>query len=291
MISFYGFAHRSSGIVRGEQVAIAIQDAEFIDIDHAHLPQNRITLQVRKFDASLAKRLKSRGNIVGYEMSDHPVTQMIYGKFNSLAQFTSELCDFYVVNNDVYAAELRTFTDKPIYVIPHHSCNLANRTKVVAQRPTRAAYIGTPDYTVNKEQLKQICSQFGISYEIKNTDSIHELDTFFDHIDVGLVYFDAETIGKNVYDAAVKYKPNVKVTNFLSYGIPVICLPYESYKQFGEGKAVIANNFEEIENALKSLIIPETYVEACKDAYDVGRRYHISNIVNYYKKIVDDFHE
>ena len=51
-----------------------------------------------------------------------------------------------------------------------------------------------------------------------------------------LVDIEEDTLGldyEKVKAAIKKYKPNTKLSNFQSYGIPTISIPYESFDQFG----------------------------------------------------------
>jgi hypothetical protein len=98
-----------------------------------------------------------------------------------------------------------------------------------------------------------------------------------------------ESIKSGVYERTIKYKPNTKLTNFQSFGIPTICLPYESYKQFGENQCIFVEDSEELENKIIEISSNEDlYFSLSKESVNVGEKYHISKIVEHYLRIKKD---
>lgn len=291
MITFIGFSYRSSGIIRGKQISSLIPDSDFVDVDRPTPVKNNLAIFVRKFDEAQAKRLKSQGKILGFDVADNLVTDFLYGRVekDDFKRYTSEFLDFYIVNNDLMKFELSKATNKPIYVIPHHNCNF-NRKINEVKKPARLGYVGMPEYTLDKKSLEDFCNKLGLTFVTSNPETHEKLEHEFSKIDIGVIFFKQDSIKAGVYERTLKYKPNTKLTNFQSFGIPTVCLPYESYKQFGENQCLFVND----ENELKEQIVKLTndnalYSSLSKSSITVAEKYHISNITNYYSKIVGDF--
>lgn len=292
MITFAGFTHRSSGIIRGKQVSQFVDGSDFIDIDAPSHPKNNVVIHVRKFNESFAKFCKSKNLTVGFDVADNPVTDYLYGRVNQddFKRYVNEYCDFYIVNNDFCRHELSKFTNKKIYVIPHHNCNFAKKINNLKEGgPKRLGYIGMPEYTVNEKSMESFCKKANLVFTTKNPQKHEELEDAFNQIDIGIVFFEKESIKSGVYERTIKYKPNTKLTNFQSFGIPTICLPYESYKQFGENQCIFVEDSEELENKIIEISSNEDlYFSLSKASVNVGEKYHISKIVEHYLRIKKD---
>jgi len=292
MITFAGFSKRSSGIIRGQQISEIIPHSDFVDIDFPVDPKNEIVIHVRKYNEDFSRHCKSNNLIVGYDIADNPVTDYLYGrvKEDDFSRYTNKLCDFYIVNNDIYKEKLSKVTDKKIYVIPHHNCNFSKTINELKERPVNLGYVGVPEYTLNEKSLQDFCNKQNLTFTSYNPQNHHELDSTFKKIDLGIIFFEKNSINVGVYERTLKYKPNTKLTNFQSYGIPTICLPYESYKQFGENKCVFVEDFDDLKQRIIDLCNDfEEYSSLSKESIKVGEKYHISKIKDYYGQIMKDF--
>lgn len=289
MITFVGFSKRSSGIIRGKQISNVIKGSDFVDVDFPTIPKNPITIHVRKFNEQYAKYCKSKNIKVGFDVADNPVTDYLYGRIDrdDLSTYVNPLCDFYIVNNDVVKQQLSLHTDKNIYVIPHHNCNFLKKTKK-KNKLTKVGYVGVPEYSIKEDYISDFCRKQGIEFINKNPQTHEELQPVFEEIDIGIVFFEKTSIKEGIYERVIKYKPNVKLTNFQSFGIPTICLPYESYKQFGENQCIFIESFEELKHSIINLVKDDSLYDLLSNqSIAVGEKYHISKIAKYYEKIVD----
>jgi len=293
MITFIGFSNRSSGIIRGKQISNFIPGSDFVDVDFPTKPKNKITIHVRKFNDDYAKYCKSKNVKIGFDIADNLVTDYLYGRVDKddFSRYVNQYCDFYIVNNDLMKDQISKITDKKVYVIPHHSCNFNRKYKEVLV-PKRIGYVGVPEYTINEKQIQNFCSKNNLSFINKNPQTHEELESVFDEIDIGIIFFEKESIKPGVYERTLKYKPNTKLTNFQSFGIPTICLPYESYIQFGDKQCMFVENFDELEQSVVTLTKDEKlFKELSKKSIKVAEKYHISNVVEYYNTIIGDFCE
>ena len=291
MISFVGFSYRSSGIIRGKQLSHVIPRSDFIDVDSLSIPKNKVVIFVRKYEERFAKACKNNGLIVGYDVADNAVTDFLYGRTDNedMSRYTSEFCDFYIVNNDVCKQQLSKATDKKIYVIPHHSCNFSKKRNLL-RSPTTLGYVGLPDYSLNEELLKLVCEKTGMKFLTSNPENHKDLESSFSDIDIGIVFFDKNSIKQGIYDRTLKYKPNTKLTNFQSFGIPTICLPYESYKQFGGNNCIFVENIDQLIEKINSLRLDfELYNSMSENSYRHAEDYHISKVKDLYLQIEREF--
>ena len=123
MITFLGMSSRTSGEIRGRQVAEALGGtACFTDVhnpDWNLVSQNKTVLFVRTWESQLARVLKSKGYKVGYEVADMPVGDAVFrgAEVKDLSAYAHPECDFYVVNNHVQLGDMAQVTSKPVYVI------------------------------------------------------------------------------------------------------------------------------------------------------------------------------
>jgi hypothetical protein len=212
----------------------------------------------------------------------------LYGrvKKDDFVRYTHQSIDFYIVNNDIMLNEMKKVTDKPVYVIPHHNCNFLKKHNMLKGRPKRLGYIGLPEQTIHEDSMISLCKKLDISFTSQDVTSHDQLDEAFSKIDIGVVYFDRIESKKEYQDKILLYKPATKLSNFQSYGIPTVCLPYESFKQFGGSKNIFVNNFEELETAIEMLVNNEdVYSSLAKDSISQGESLHIEKVVDYYTEI------
>jgi hypothetical protein len=110
---------RTSGLIRGQQVADALKEgARVLDVHNVDLDTERnlndVSLFVRSYDAELAKRMKRRGHRVGYDVADQMCGDAFFrgAKVENLSAYTHLECDFYIVNNTVTLEDLEPYADK-----------------------------------------------------------------------------------------------------------------------------------------------------------------------------------
>jgi hypothetical protein len=67
----------------------------------------------------------------------------------------------------------------------------------------------------------------------------------------------------------LKYKPNTKLTNFQSFGIPVISVSYESFVEFGFSSWNVVTTYEELEDKISCFIHDDKYIKRiAKESYE-----------------------
>jgi len=294
MITFCGFSYRSSGIVRGMQLQQNIRGSEFLDVDNlaGRRPENEVVIYVRKIDDRHAMLCKKSGYKIGYDVADNPVTDIIRGftEDDDFSRYVRDYIDFYIVNNDLVKSELQKKTDKKIYVIPHHNCNF-KKIHNSPRTPKTIGYIGLPEQSITAEELSPICRKLDLQFFNKDITTHSELVDAFSSIDIGMVFFNqsADEKRRKIQEKILKYKPGTKLSNFQSYGIPTVCLPYESFKQFGSNQCIFVNDFEELVSGLERLVTDHHfYGELSERSIEAGEKLHISEVVKYYEQIARD---
>jgi len=275
------------------QLSDRIEGSDFLDVDRLSgaRPKNDIIIYVRKFDPAHANFCKSMGLKVGFDVADNPVTDFLYGrvKKDDFVRYTHQSIDFYIVNNDIMLNEMKKVTDKPVYVIPHHNCNFLKKHNMLKGRPKRLGYVGLPEQTIHEDSMISLCKKLDVSFTSQDVTSHDQLDEAFSKIDIGIVYFDRDDSKSEYQSKILRYKPATKLSNFQSYGIPTVCLPYESFKQFGGGKNVFVDSFEDLENAVERLVKDEeAYSSLASESLVQGESLHIEKVVDYYHGIAKD---
>jgi hypothetical protein len=253
------------------------------------LLQNEVVLFVRTWEPGLARRLKSKGYKVGYEVADMPVGDAVFrgADVKDLSAYAHPECDFYVVNNHVQLGDMAQVTDKAVYVIPHHSANYAGQAAPFRTKVARVGYVGLPEQLSNKESIEDYCKACDVEFVSVHPNTREECDAVFRSLDVGIVFAENDGVMRpRVVELMRRYKPNTKLTNFQSYGIPTICTPYESYKEHGGDACLFVDNQEELETFLSSLITNTSFrLDESNKAYAVGKQFHIDEIVKLYRKM------
>lgn len=293
MITFLGMPVRTSGEIRGRQIAERLHwadaSARFTDIHNPQwnvIEQNKVALLVRTWEGNVASELKRRGHVVGYEIADMPVGDAVFrgAEVKDLSAYAHPECDFFVVNNSVQKADLELVTDKPTYVIPHHSVNFDKNAAPYNSTPRKVGYVGLPEQLSAKDEIAELCKKRGAEFFSVHPNTREECDGVFRNLDIGVVFAENDVMMRpRVVELMKRYKPNVKLTNFQSYGIPAICTPYESYKEHGDGACTFVNTKDEMLDALDRLLSDASFrlVESNK-AYAVGKRFHIDEVAKIY---------
>lgn len=294
MITFLGMSSRTSGEIRGRQIAEAIGGtANFTDVHYPNpnLYINDIVLFVRTYESNIAKHLKSIGKKIGYEIADMPVGDAVFrqAEVKDLSAYVHKECDFFVVNNSVQKQDLSAITNKPIFVIPHHSTNYENTKNEFRDPPKVVGYVGLPEQLSNKQNIENLCNQFGCSFISVHPNTREECDKIFRQIDVGIVFAESDsTMRPRVVELMKRYKPNTKLSNFQAYGIPSIVTRYTSYEEFGHRGFIFADNANELENNLINLLSNSDYRKLLSEqSFENGKLFHIEQIKNYYMKMVN----
>lgn len=293
MITFIGLKNRSAGKIRGKQIADAI-GGNFYDFSEINSSSriNKIVIIVRNRQSKhLEKALKDAGCIVGYDILDNPIGDFLFRDISpNFSRYVDDNSfDFYITNNSENSNELSKHTDKKIFVIPHHNVNLNQERSCSGSEIKKVGYLGLEYGNENESDIRDICNNIGLEYLCENHSSREECVNFLKRIDVGIVF-----IKNNESSNIIKrYKPNTKLINFQSFGIPTICSDYISFLEFGEKNYISAKSLVDVEVGLKKLMTDYDFrVDLSNRSFDTGSKFHVSLIIkDYYLKIFEYFSE
>jgi len=293
MINFVCMVSRTSGEIRGRQVATALgSDARALDIHNMDYSQaiNSVSLFVRTYDANVARQLKSMGHKIGYDIADSMCGDAFFrdAKVENLSAYAHAECDFYIVNNTVTLNDLEPYAnDKPIYVIPHHTVNYDKHINTV-KRVERVGYVGLPEQLSAKDNIEKLCADMRVEFVSIHPNTREECVEVMKSIDVGVVFAEADGHLKPRFAELMRrHKPNTKLSNFQSFGIRTVCTPYESYLEFGGKATRFEDTRDGMMESLEYLIGGSSLsVTESASALAVGELFHIDHIVKLYKNIV-----
>ena len=288
MINFLGMEGRTAGLIRGQQISSKIQDSEFILNTQNRVGKNKLTIVARNHIQAAASLNKANNKIVGYDICDMPIGDAIFrgAKDLHLKNYCHEIYDFFIVNNDACKSEIQGLIKKPVYVIPHHTTNLDQKKIVVKEKVTKIGYVGLPEQLSQAEKIVNFCSKKNVEFISVHPSTREECDKVFLSLDIGVIFVDESSHSAYIIDAIKKYKPNTKLSNFQSYGIPTISVPYESFEQFGGDAYVKIQNIDELIKSLNTLIDDFSQRKTLSErSYEVAKQFHIDEIVKLYKNI------
>jgi hypothetical protein len=287
MTVFIGMHERTSGMIRGIQVSEKIPNARFIDIRNVSeikKIKNEKIIFIRQLDLYLVDILKNNGCIVGFDLLDRPVAdhhkKWKEGKKRELdwSIYNVKNVDFMICNNTTTKEKLKKYYKKDIMVIPHHTVNYENKKKKNTNISV-IGYIGIPDQMMLQKEILQLCDKYNLVFVNQHPNTRSECENLLLKIDIGVIYLDSD----GYRDYVLKYKPNAKISNFQSYGIPTIACLYDSYIEFGGDAWIGVDNKEIFLYQLEFLIHNKNeYSNLCEKSYEVGKFYNINNIINSY---------
>ena len=287
MISFVGMSSRSSGKIRGLQISKSLN---FKFFDSARVPiesLDNVVILIRNQAGDFARFLKSREHVVGYDLLDMPVGDLIFrNREVNLSNYIDDGIDFYIVNNSYQKLELEKHTNSKVFIIPHHTVNYENIRLCRGLDAKKFGYVGLPSQIDNALEIKSFIESMGGTFTLYNPKSREECVECFKEIDVGIVYLDREN---KWFKDIVEQKPNTKLSNFQSFGIPTICTRYKSFEEFGSGANLFVNDFEQLKSAIQIIIEDDDLRQEISDrSYKNAQEYHISEIAKKYKSLLKD---
>lgn len=285
---FTGMSERSSGQIRGIQISEQLKklgiNSRFIDARDGsiHAVKNETVVFIRKIDRQIARHLKNQGCQIVFDILDRPVAD-IHESQRSGSQFSwssydiPEL-DIFIVNNSLVKEEIEKISNKMCVTIPHHSVGSEHR---VRSSVISAGYIGLPDQIDNKEQIESLFEKLGVRFYSKNPLTREECIRDLKQIDLGIIFVKENARTNPV----LKYKPNTKLTNFQSFGIPTISTLYHSFIEFG-GNAWIQTGESSLLNDIEDLVSsPERLEKMSFDSIENSKKYSIEKVAQMYERL------
>jgi hypothetical protein len=294
-VTFIGLQERTSGITRGIQISEKLPNSRFIDQRDNHSSvRNSICVLIRWADARTVNSHRLRNCVVGFDLLDRPV-QDFYANptafsWNNYAKLN---VDFFIVNNSNYAKVLSQYTDAHIAVIPHQSLNFEGVAAKFNEKPKVIGYVGLSELPMNAMRVQKFCSDNNITFIVSHPNTREECVSLLSQIDIGVInlndtfVFDVEQRREFI----TKYKPNVKLTNFQSFGIPTVANSYDSYLEFG-GDAWIKQDDDGafIESVGELVNDANLRLQLRESSLEVAKKFSVTNVINdYYKPLLSKY--
>lgn len=287
---FIGMSDRTSGMIRGKQIAER-SGGRFLDVrDDMSNVRNETVIFVRSYYAGLAADLRRRGNRIGYDLLDRPVADQhmllktIPGKQLDWSTYVRDHhdLDFYIVNNTPCQDELRKHTPKPIHIVPHHTVNFAserNKPIDVESDEITIGYVGLEDQLDLGRSFFDSLVYNGRVKLVKGHPTTREgVVDLIKKIDIGIIFIERSERAESI----LRWKPNTKLSNFQSFGVPTIACGYSSFEQFGGASWLRADTQEQLIAHVQHLIHPDSQSDRNKlreASMMIGDRYHIDRVI------------
>lgn len=289
MISFICLPDRSSGEIRANQIAAFIEGAEVLNITHHQIPKNRYVIFVRQFDLEYCRRLHDLGFVVGRDIADVPAWDFRLERGKTLKDYIDYSCSFYIVNNTWYKNQIESLGVKNVFVIPHHSCNFENERSCTGERLKTAGYLGLPEQLSRSKEIESYCQSIGIEFISSDPKTRRDLVEKISQIDLGIIFLDETNLTPENLEYTKNFKPNTKLTNFQSYGIPTICVDYQSFKEFGGVAYLPALKYEDVIGWIGRLARdPSMRKKISDDSIEASKLLSINSIVSLYRRLPND---
>jgi hypothetical protein len=252
-------------------------------------------------------KLQEIGCLVGLDILDVPGANYLHHdqSFDSMMDYIhGDVFDFYIVNNSFMKKRLNEVSQKPCFVIPHHTVNFKNDRTCFGKKLKRLGYLGLSIQLDNLEELQIIANKYDVEIVVSNESTPEGCVQFLSTLDAGVIFLDSGDSEDDSIDLYVNsgiktynklersrhlkdFKPNTKLSNFQSFGIPTICTEYKSFEEWGGKNYISANNLQEFENAIALLKNDEQLRRHLSDlSYEHGKGLHISHVIELYKGIV-----
>jgi hypothetical protein len=289
MTVFIGMPERTSGLIRGIQISQKLPNSRFISAnDHWNIMNNisnETVIFIRQIDEKYARHLKNKNCKVGYDLLDRPVAdhhndwKSGIKKDLNWSRYSLNYIDFMIVNNTSTKAKISESYKGEIFIIPHHNVNLQKHKRDLNKKIECVGYIGTSDQMLLQDELNSFCKDNSLKFLCSHPNTVDECNEALQKIDIGVIFVDAD----GYKDYVLKYKPNTKLSNFQSYGIPTVSCKYDSFVEFGKGEWIQADNKEFFLDRLKCLLENKKFYSDLSDAgYEHGLKFHIDEIVKKY---------
>lgn len=299
MISFFGMPGRSSGKIRGSEMARALggnfYDKNSFKLQHGPKGFFKTCVFIRDYDENTGKRFKQNSQKVVYDLLDRPVADLhVSQRGNSQLteidwkRYIHESIDEYLVNNSMCKKQLSSFLlpHQKITVMPHHIIsNVVVRRDNIANPPKVVGYLGVQNQIHEMEKIKNFCNSIGLDFISSNLNTKEECINFLEKLDIGIVFLNRNERTDYVF----KYKPSVKLLNFQAMGIPAVCCSYESFKEHAPENSFILS--DEIDKTLESISLIKENLGVRTSLYENGlknaKNYTMEEIAKIYKNICE----
>ena len=296
MITFFGMPSRSSGKIRGLEMSQAL-NGNFYDKNSLRLEYGppgifKTCVFIRDFNQHHAMKLKSGGHKIVYDVLDRPVADLHIAqksnpKINEInwKKYVHPCIDVFLVNNSLCKDKLspHLLAHQNIIVTPHHAVsNSVIPKNDIEKTPKTVGYLGVQNQIHQIEKIRNFCEDNDLEFVSTDLNTKEECVDFLKSIDIGIVFLEENDRTQYV----LKYKPSVKLINFQAMGIPAVCSPYESFKEYAPPTSYICS--DDIDKTLESIKMLKNNKDLRNSIYENGLKnaenYTLDKVVKIYKE-------
>jgi glycosyltransferase involved in cell wall biosynthesis len=284
---FVGPRKRTSGIVRAVQMA-SIFNCDFLDSFESAdktIFSKKCVIFVRFFNPGLVSILKSKGIKVGFDVN---IPNIKTDKSISVDSFND--FDFYIANNTNHKNEIikKLKKEARVFVIPHHHVNFNQDSPNVQKKTVESiGFIGLKSFLSDSiSDIENFCNERNLNFICEHPDTREECISSLRKLDIAI----ACALNKNDinYQECIENKPNIKICNYQSFGIPTISTPHKSVAEFGDDSYIFINSVEELlESILKLSENFQLRKEMSRKSFENSRKYNISSIKKIYQDMIE----
>ena len=293
MITFFGMPSRSSGKIRGLQIS-KIVGGNFFDKNSVNVATNINQINnncvfIRDINIGHANYLKSKGRTIAYDLLDRPVADLHVQQRSNIdiveidwKKYVKDCIDVFIVNNKNCRDKLLDviMPHQKIVIIPHHIIRGNEVSRNTKKEVKNIGYLGTFDQLHDQKKISEFCKNLGLNLLISNASERKDCIDFLKNLDIGLIYLNRN----DRTDYVLKYKPNTKLTNFQSFGIPSICCNYSSFHEFAPQESFkSANNLKELFDAIHEIVNNnQRRNDIIESGIENAKRFTVDNIAKMY---------
>ena len=287
-IVFLGYKSRTSAIVRGVQVANSL-GCQFFDLNSISnsIIDSKIVVFTKFYHPQLVDHLKSLGIVVGLDLIAYN-TDTDLTRSPAIKKF-----DFIITNNSLHEkfAQKIGHPDQKFFIIPHHSCNFEGTINNFNDVVKKVGYVGLPEQLRSSEKIKSFCQSMDIEFISEHPGTREQCSDILSTLDIAVTFLH-EKDNDPLYNDRILYKPNVKLTNYQSFGIPSIVTEIQSYKEFGGSSYLSSTTEDEFFHNLEVLCKDtELRRKLSMSSCEVSKKYSLEKVRNLYVSIFQHFLE
>jgi len=288
MITFVGMKSRTSGKIRGQQIAKLIPGSNFFDWSEIHTNLEKIhkhVIIVRNRSSNVESFLKNRGHIIGFDVLDTVSSDLYFRNTQSdYSSVVDSLFNFYIVNNNLASAQLSKIVgSQNVFIIPHHHLNFNQKRYYAGEDITTAGYLGLPEQLTNYDEIASTFKKHNIRFITNPGNDYNDCLKMLKNIQVGIV-----NMNNKFSKTFRECKPNTKLTNYQSFGIITLCNESESFRQFGDNQYLKHENLNQLEKNL-NLLLGDSMLRCniSDKGFENSKKYHIKEVVKLYVNMVE----
>lgn len=272
--------NRVSSFVRGTQIAQHLDNVVVCSINdfEKKLPkQKSLVIIIKQYDLGLAKKIRQRGHVVAYDVVDAPTYN-----FDDSAIKSFKAYDIIISPTTNYALKVSHENNGQLAVaIPHHTINFERHVNDFKTSQLTLGYVGMFNENSHVNKIKEMAARKNVRFLVGNPTTRAACIDLFKQIDVSFSYTDAPR-GRLL-------KPNEKLSNGQSFGIPMVCSPHTSYIEYGglpDEAWIKAETGDELVDRLDALLSNhDLRARIRENGLIVGEKLHIENVALLYDEL------